>query len=136
MEDYISFTVPGYEPEYFYRVYEFVTTFGADEGKHEPFSHEEHFQGYDLLACRNAAYEYYQQRSNGLDNSSYHLPFASPQEFQFGKHAAVSIILSFVEIDSDGEEIEWPLAGDEEKAMNESRQLEVAVLLEKGFLTS
>ena len=48
MEEYISFTVPGYVPEYFYRVYEFVTTFGADEGKHEPFSHEEDFKGDDL----------------------------------------------------------------------------------------
>lgn len=135
MEDYISLTVPGYEPEYFYRVYEFVTTFGADEGKHESFSHVEDFKGYDLLACRNSAYEYYQQRLNGLNNGSYHLPFASPQEFQLGKHAAASIILSFVEIDSDGEEIEWSLAGDEENAIHESRELELAVLLEKGFLT-
>lgn len=136
MEEYISFSVPGYKPEYFYRVSEFVTTFGADPGEHQPFSHHEDFKGVDLMVCRNTAYEYYQQRYKGLDNSRYHLPFASPQEFQLGKHAAVSIILSLVEVNSDGEEIEWPLAGEEEKEMHESRELELAVLMEKGYITS
>lgn len=136
MEEYISFSVPGYKPEYFYRVSLFMTTFGADPGKHQPFSHQEDFKGDDLIACRSAAYEYYQQGYNGLDNSRYHLPFASPQEFQLGNHAAVSIILSLVEVNSDGEEIEWPLEGEGEKEMHESRELELAVLQEKGYITS
>lgn len=135
MEDYISFSVPGFKPEYFYRVSLFMTTFGADPGKNQPFSHQEDFKGDDLIACRSAAYEFYQQHYNGLDNNRYHLPFASPAEFQLGQHSAVSIILFLVEVNSDGAEIEWALEGENEGEMDECRELELAVLQEKGYIT-
>ncbi|MFC2125551.1 hypothetical protein ACFLU5_12135 [Bacteroidota bacterium] len=119
--------------EYFYRVHESVTTFGADPGKNEPISHTEEFKGDDLRKCREDAYKYYYERLLGLEEKGeYFLPFAAYKDFEKGKNAAYSIELSLVEYyPKAGEELEHPLlGGDEEEELAHSRDVEAEVFKE------
>lgn len=122
------------EPEYFYRVSEFVTTFGMDEGKNEPFSHFEDFNGNNLLECKVKAEKHYWERLEGLEQGKYYLPFAAPQNFEFGKNAAFSITLSLVEYYTDDEYFEYPLIGEDDETTAESIEIEADVLKSKGYL--
>ena len=130
MTDFLDFSQfkHGREPEYFYRVWELVTTFGKDEGKNEPFSHTEEFKGDDLLKCKEQAEKYYLERLEGLEQGKYFLPFASPQNFQFGKNAAFSITVALVEFYSEDDQYEHITFGDEESVMAESREIEAEVI--------
>ena len=122
------------EPDYFYRVFENLTTFKADKGKNEPFTHTENFKGRDLLECKRKAEKYFYERSNGFQNNSYFLPFASPNNFEIGKNSVFTLILSFVEHYDEDYEIEHPLiGGEEEDFLEENRMLEAAVLQSKGI---
>ena len=85
---------------YYYRVDIFCTTFQKDADKTKPFSHSEIFQGADLLECRNNAFQYYDEKIRGIANAQYVFPFESPQNFEFGKHSAISIELYLVEGDN------------------------------------
>ncbi|MGM1056492.1 MAG: hypothetical protein ACQEWG_11455 [Bacteroidota bacterium] len=116
------------EPKYFYRVSESVTTFKMDEGKNESFSHHEDFKGNDLPQCKVKAEKYYWERYEGLNHNSYFLPFHSPENFVFGKHAACSLILSFVEFYTDDNFFEHELLGEDEETMAESREIEAEIL--------
>ncbi len=129
--------------KYFYRVFEFVTTFGKDNGKSEGFDHSEDFFGDNLLECRKRAMEYYIKKELGFNNSSYHLPFASPKNFKFGENAAFSLRLSLVDqyLISNGEtlietEEEFPLYGEAEEEMIESREAEIDILMKLGHIHS
>lgn len=123
------------EPDYFYLVREFVTTFGMDEGKHHSFSHKQKFEGKNLLQCRADAIKYYNERLQGLEREGkYFLPFAAPENFTMGSNAAFSITLSFVEYYSDEECDEHVLIGEDDQTTAESREIELAVLKEKGLL--
>jgi hypothetical protein len=119
------------EPEYFYRVSEFVTTYGMDEGKNEPFSHFEDFKGNDLHECKAKAEKYYRERLEGLEQGKYFLPFAAPKNFVFGKNAAFSITLALVEYYTDNNFFEHPLIGEDDETTAESREIEAAVLSKK-----
>jgi|SRR5690554_3397383 len=119
------------EPDYFYRVCEFVTTFGADEGKNEPFSHIEDFKGNDLHECKAKAEKYYWERLEGLGGGKYFLPFAAPENFVLGKNAAFSITLSLVEYYNDSEYSEYPLIGEDDDTAADSREIEKYVLSKK-----
>jgi len=118
---------------YYYKVTEFVTTFGEDPGKNEPFTHGEDFKGSDLLQMREKARAYYDERFKGLNDGKYFLPFAAPSDFDKGRNAAFSITLSLVEC-SDDEEYEYPLIGEDEDTILENRELEARVL--HDFLNS
>lgn len=74
MIEFVNRNLEKTEPEYFYRVSEFVTTFGMDEGKNEPFSHFEDFKGNDLHECKAKAEKYYWERLEGLEQGKYFLP--------------------------------------------------------------
>jgi hypothetical protein len=122
------------EPDYFYRVFELVTTFEADPGNNKLYDDTKNFKGRDLLKCKSDAEVYYKERLNGFKDTSFFLPFATAKEFELGKNAAYSIFLRFVEHYSDDEEIEYTILGDDESEMSESRAVESAVLRGKGYI--
>jgi len=124
------------EPLYFYRVSEFVSTFGMDEGKNEPLDHEEDFKVNDLLECKAKALKYYCERYAGLENTKYFLEFESPKNFEFGKHAVYSLILSLVEYYDEDNYILYPLLGVDEEEITESKETETMVLKDLGYLNS
>lgn len=133
MTEFINRNLEKTEPDYFYRVSEFVTTFGKDEGKNEPFSHEQDFKGNDLLKCKTDAEKYYWERLEGLENGKYFLPFAAPKDFVFGETSAFSITLSLIEYYNDDNFIEHPLIGEDEETTAESKEIETAILKDKGY---
>ena len=122
------------EPDYFYRVFEIVTTFKADHGQHDPYSHTQDFKGRDLGKSKRQAEKYYNERLLGFENGSYFLPFESPENFELGKHAAHSLVLSLVEHYAADDEIEHILIGENEEAILESKQVEFEVLKSKGII--
>ena len=122
------------EPSYHYWVAEMVTTFGMDEGKNEPICHEKIFEGVDLLKCKADAEKYYWERLEGLEKTKYFLEFAAPRDFEFGKNAAFSITLAFVEYHNEEEMYISILIGSDAKEEAESVEFETAILKEKGFL--
>ncbi len=117
---------PNKEPEYFYLVSEFVTTFGKDAGKQEPFSNDEIFKAKDLKTARIKANSYFDERMEKVDKGevSYFLPFDSPDEFEFGKNASYSITIYLVEHYSDNEEYLHPVRGEDEESMAEGLETE------------
>lgn len=121
------------EPEYFYQVSEFVTTFEKDANKTKSFSHKEIFKDNDLLKARKEAMEYYNQRLQGFDNTSYVLPFASPADYETSKNAAFSISLSLVEFYNDDELYIYPIAGEDDETVLENKESERLVLADKGY---
>ncbi len=134
MIEFVNRNLEKTEPDYFYLVREYVTTFKMDEGKNEPFSNEQKFEGKDLLKCKTEAEKYYWERLNGLEQGKYFLEFAAPQNFEFGKNAAFSITISLVEYYTDDNLFEHPLIGEDDETTAESREIETAVLTEKGYL--
>jgi hypothetical protein len=121
------------EPDYFYLVQEYVTTFQMDEGKNEPFSHEQKFEGKDLLKCKTEAEKCYWEKLGGLAQRQYFLPFAAPQNFECGKNAAFSVTLILVEYYNEDEYFEYPLIGEDYETTAESRVIERDILRKKGF---
>lgn len=134
MIEFVNRNLEKTEPDYFYLVREHVTTFQMDDGKNEPFSHEQKFEGKDLLKCKTEAEKYYWERLDGLEQGKYFLPFAAPQNFEFGKNAAFSVTLSLVEYYTDDEYFEHPLIGEDDETTAESIEIETAVLKSKGLM--
>ena len=134
MIEFINKNLERTEPDYFYRVSEFVTTFRMDDGKNESFSHYEDFKADNLLRCKTEAEKYYWERLSGLENSKYFLPFAAPENFEFGKNSAFSITLSLVEFYAEDEFFEHTLLGEDDETILESYQIETEVLKTKGYL--
>ena len=134
MIEFVNRNLEKTEPDYFYRVSEYVTTFGKDEGKNEPYMHEQDFKGNDLLKCKTAAEKYYWERLAGLEQGKYFLPFAAPQDFEFGKNAAFSITLSLIEFYTDDDYYTHQLIGEDDETTAESREIETEVLKAKGLL--
>ena len=131
MIEFVNRNLEKTEPDYFYRVSEFVTTFGMDEGKNAPFSHFEDFKGNGLHECKAKAGKYYWERLEGLEQGKYFLPFEAPENFEFGKKAAFSITLSLVEYYNDNEYFEHPLIGEDDDTTAESREIEATILSKK-----
>jgi hypothetical protein len=107
-----------------YRGNVFVTTFGLDPNKNEPFNHKVDFDLPSLLDSRKAGIKWYNETIQGLNREGkYFLPFASPSEYIPGKHAAYSVSLSLVEI-FDGDEFEDVLLGEDYDKMIETMEIE------------
>lgn len=130
MVEFINRNLEKTEPEYFYKVREHVTTFEKDEGKNKPFSTEKDFKGSDLKKCKTEAEQYYFERLEGLENGKYFLPYAAPENFEFGKNAAFSITLALVEYYSSNDYYEHILIGEDEETTAESEEIEAAILSE------
>lgn len=127
MEDYVNFGL-NLKAKFYYKVSEFLTTFESDKNKNKPFTHEEIFKGDDLRECKVEAEKYYWERLNGMNSSKFFLPFESPENFDLGKNASFSITLSLIEEYGESNYIEYPLLGEDEDEMKESREVEEAVL--------
>lgn len=135
MIEFVNKNLVTKEPSYYYLVEEMVTTFGMDEGKNEPIHHEQKFEGVDLLKCKADAEKYYWERLEGLEKSKYFLEFAAPRDFEFGKNAAYSIYLSFVEYHNEEENYLYRIFGCSDATEEaESIEFETFILREKGFI--
>lgn len=111
-----------------YRGFVLVTTFGKDPNKTEPFSYSIDFDNPQLDKAREEGIKWYQETIQGLEREGkYFLPFASPDEFELGKHAAYSVSLSLVETYGQ-EEYEYDLLGTDEDTMNETIEMEFSLL--------
>jgi hypothetical protein len=121
------------DPIYFYRVDEFVTTFGKDQNKSQSFDHSEFFKGNDLLKCRIEAIKYYNERSQSIQGKSYHLPIAGPDGFSFGKNAAFSIVVNFVEYYNNNEYYDHPILGEDPETNIYSLETEARVFQQLGI---
>lgn len=88
------------EPEYYFVVQEFLTTFGLDPDKTEPLDISKKFKKSDFHNSFKKAYDaacyYYYERLDGLERGHYFLPFAGPREFIRGENAAFSITVKIV----------------------------------------
>ena len=115
-------------PLYFYRVQEFLTTFELDKDKTEPFIYTEEFRGTNLRECRERAYAFYNDRSQGLEEATYFLPLAARADFKYGENAAYSHTLSLIEYYNAEDEIEHFLEGWDENEQILNRQLESVIL--------
>ena len=129
-------------PRYFYKVEEFVTTFGADPGNTEGISNTKEFrpEDYDnsLMKTRIAADMYYNERETGMEETSFFMPFAGPQEFNMGENAAYSLTLYLVEHTPsyhtktfgwvNDEVIEYPVRGEDFEEMEAGLEIESELL--------
>ena len=113
------FTEYGME-NYYYEIEVFESTLGL----HEPYIHIEQIADIDLSQAKTMAIQKYNSIQNGiLANGKFHLPYASPSEFVYGKNACFSITLSFVH--SYGDVIEkYALAGVDEASHIEAIEFE------------
>jgi hypothetical protein len=134
MIEFVNRNLEKTEPDYFYRVSQFVTTFGKDEGKTEPYTDEDDFKGNDLLKCKAEAEKCYWEKLEVLEQGKYFLPFAAPQNFEFGENAAFSITLSLIEFYTDDNYYTHQLIGEDDETIAESREIEFEVLKAKGLL--
>lgn len=124
-------------PEYFYRVNEFVTTFGADPGRNDAFHAVRDFKGKNLVECKSEATAYYLERLNGFEsgNAKFFLPFASLRDFKHGKNAALSITLSFIEYFSENGQDYFIIEGESDREiLSEGREFERSILIQKGYI--
>ena len=119
------------DPDYYYIVTEYVTTFGKDKGKTEPYNHVEEFKGSDLKECRELAKKYYWERFLGFQSKKYFLPFESPEDFIEGENAAFSITLSLVEYYNDSNYYEHIILGEDDT--QEAREFEKYVFKNRNL---
>jgi hypothetical protein len=134
MIEFVNRNLEKTEPDYFYLVREHVTTFKMDIGENDSFTHEQKFEGKNLLKSKTEAERYYWNRLNGLVEGKYFLEFASPQNFVFGENAALSVVLSLVEYYTEDEFFEHPLIGESDETIAESVEIETAVLKSQGYI--
>jgi hypothetical protein len=116
-------------PEYFktrhiYRGYVFVTTFGKDPKQSEPFSYTIDFDNPSLCEAKKEGIKWYQETMTGIEREGkYFLPYATPDEFVLGKHAAFTVTLSLVEICGNQED-EYTLLGTDLQTMQNTIEIE------------
>lgn len=111
-------------PTYFYRVNEFLTTFGA--GK-KSFEDTKEFKDNDLVKARGEALAYYLERANGIESRGHFFKkqlVAPDANFDIEKSAAYSIDVCLVESYASGDELEHNLFEDETSLENEKYILE------------
>ena len=89
---------------YFYRVDEFVKTFGRGESREESFVHSLDFQFETIAESRLQAFAYYQERMDILSREKeYFLPFAPLKDTVTGLIAIFSLTLYLVECYNEDE---------------------------------
>ena len=117
------------EPEYFYRVDIFLTTYEMDVKKTKIFRHAEEFRGDDLLQMRNEAFNYHDSAKYNIEkNGKFILPFASSfLDFKLGVNATYGVH-TFLVVD---EEEDYCVYGQSEERLE--LDFEEEVLRGKGF---
>ena len=114
---------------YFYRVDEFVKTFGRGESQEESFSHSLDFRFDTIQESRAQAYDYYYERLEVLTKEeTYFLPFTPVKDSSLGNIAVYSLTLYFVECYNEDEYYLHGLEGVDENEMAESKKIEAEIL--------
>lgn len=117
---------------FFYRVTEFLINFQTGQS----FSNEEDFHGPTLPEARERAIEFFNERMEGMEERTgfFGTDFTSPENIGKGPlGSAFSITLFFVEETQDGEEIEYPLAGEDPEECRQTQENERLIYLEEGL---
>lgn len=116
---------------YFYRVDEFVKTFGRGEGQEESFTHSLDFLFDTVQESKLQAYAYYEERLGLLvKEAEYFLPFAPVKDTKLGLIAVYSLTLYLVECYNEDEYHLHGLEGVSEAEMIEAKKVEAEVLQE------
>lgn len=114
---------------YFYRVDEFVQTFGRGESREEAFTHSLDFYYETPKESKLQAYDYYQERLEVLaKEEEYFLPFTPVKDTKLGLIAIYSLTLYFVECYNEDEYYLHGLEGVSESEKAESKKIEAEVL--------
>ena len=114
---------------YFYRVDEFVRTFGRGESQEESFTHSLDFYFDTVGESRQQAYDYYKERLDFLSKEDeYFLPFEPTKDSSLGAIAVYSLTLYFVECYNEDEYYLYGLEGVNEQEKAEAREVEAEVL--------
>jgi hypothetical protein len=114
---------------YFYRVDEFVRTFGRGESREEAFTHSLDFHFDTTRESKLQAYGYYKERLDVLaKEEEYFLPFTPVKDTKLGPVAIYSLTLYFVECYNEEEYYLHGLEGVSETEMAESKKIEEEVL--------
>jgi hypothetical protein len=114
---------------YFYRVDEFVTDFQGNS-----FDCFEEFKSPKLLDARENAIAYRDKRIKGMGEKGelFGNPISGPPkdnpDFDARKHSAFSMVISLVEVTPEGEEIHYPIFGEDEQTVQESLEVEETVI--------
>jgi hypothetical protein len=110
---------------YFYRVDEYVSTFGRSQGQEESFSHSLDFYFDTLQESKQQAYDYYNDRLSFLSKEgAYFLPFAPVKDTSLGDIAIYSLTLYFVECYNEDEYYLHGLEGVSEEEKEEAKEVE------------
>lgn len=110
---------------YFYRVDEYVSTFGRSQGQEEFFTHSLDFHFDSVQESKRQAYEYYHDRLAFLAREeAYFLPFASTKDTSPGDIALYSLTLYFVECYNEDEYYLHGLEGVSEEEKADAREVE------------
>src|SRR5438045_2789362 len=97
---------------YFYRVDEFVRTFGRGESGEESFTHSLDFHFDTFQESRQQAYDYYHERLEFLSKEGeYFQPFVPTKDTQVGTIAVYSLTLYLVECYNEEEYYLYGLEG-------------------------
>ncbi len=114
---------------YFYRVDEFVKTFGRGDSQEESFSHSLDFHFDTIHESKLQAYNYYNERLEVLSKEEeYFLPYVPTKNTKVGLLAVYSLTLYFVECYNEDEYYLHGLEGVGESEKSESKQIEAEVL--------
>lgn len=114
---------------YFYRVDEYVSTFGRSKGQDESFTHSLDFNFDSVQESKRQAYDYYNDRLSFLaKEEAYFLPFAPTKDTSLGDIALYSLTLYFVECYNEDEYYLHGLEGVSEEEKAEARKVEWEVL--------
>ncbi len=114
---------------YFYRVDEFVRTFGRGESQEESFTHSLDFQFDTVQESKVQAYDYFRDRLEVLaKEEEYLLPFTPVKDTGLGQIAVYSLTLYFIECYNEDEYYLHGLEGVSENEMAEAREVEAEVL--------
>jgi hypothetical protein len=113
---------------YFYRVDEFVKTFGRGESREESYVHSLDFQFETVAESRLQAFAYYQERMDILSREKeYFLPFAPLKDTVTGLIAIFSLTLYLVECYNEDEYYLHGLEGVPENEKAGARKIEAEI---------
>lgn len=119
--------------EYYYRVKEFVHAKIKNEDKPRLIDHMD-FKHNNLLEARKQASSWYFMRYKAqLNRDSDYFPYQIPNDLTLMEDLPSAIYMIFVEIKSDGQEIERIIEGLGLEEVIENRKFELKILRDRGL---
>src|SRR4051794_22767564 len=116
---------------------QFMKTLDKEPDQQQSFSHNEVFDTGSLAECRSKAIAYYIEMYENFraGKATYVRPFARPDNYELGKHAAYSISLLFIQDEGEQAFFGFALAGENLQETIESLEREELVLCRVGNRT-